>query len=267
MKVIFKVINYDEDTGKLFKNDYYSMDEVTEFVGEEVFAPDDLGELLLRIPVSPVNKLYNREFLLSTGAKFPEDIIFEDNLFFWDFIFDAERICLLDEYLYTRRIHDTSSTGAGDKRLIDSIRVNNLIVDKIKDTEFFNKYKLILYDKKINLVSHRYMNIQEQYKEDFYNEIVKDFKLMLDHEDYEAFIYYLSPRHKKFFDYAVYSGDFEEFDLLARNLFIQDDINVLFDGIDETKEKISLQRKKRDQITKSKSWKITKPLREFKRQL
>ena len=263
--VMFQLINYDEDTGELFKNDYYTMEEIYDCVGEEVFSVHDVDELIFDIAVSPVNKLYNREFILSTGAKFPKDLIFEDNLFFFDFIFDVKRMAFHKEFLYTRRVHTASATGLGDKRFLDTIKVNNLIIDKFIKKGLFEKYREILYNKKINLISVRYMNIQEQYKEYFYNEILKEFKLMIDHENYEDFLYCLTPRHKKFFDDAIYSENFKEFNLLAGNLFLKEDNGRKMIAINKYNKEIENHNKRKNQIILSKSWTITKPLRWVKK--
>lgn len=265
--VMFQLINYDEDTGELFENDYYTMEEVYNFVGDDVFSVNDIDELVFDIAVSPVNKLYNREFLLNSGAKFPEDLIFEDNLFFWDFIFGAERMAFHKEFLYIRRVHDSSATGKGDERFLDTIKVNNLIIDKFIKNGLFERYREILYNKKINLISVRYMDIQQQHKEHFYNEILKEFMLMVGHENYEDFLYCLTPRHKKFFDDAIYSEDFREFDLLSGNLFLKEDNGRKNIEINRLNGEIKNQNKKSNQVLLSKSWAVTKPLRSIKKLL
>ena len=265
--VMFQLINYDEETGELFENEYYSMEDLSDFVGDDVFSVHDIDELIFDIAVSPVNKLYSRQFIIDSGAKFPEDMIFEDNLFFWDFIFDAERMAFHKEFLYTRRVHNTSATGLGDERFLDTIKVNNLIIDKFIQNGLFERYREILYNKKINLISVRYMNIQQQHKEYFYNEILKEFKLMVDHENYEDFLYCLTPRHKKFFDDAIYSSDFREFDLLSGNLFLKEDNGRKTIEINKLNDEIKNHNKKKNQVILSKSWKITKPLRWLKSRL
>ena len=111
------------------------------------------------------------------------------------------------------------------------------------------------------------MNIQQQHKEYFYNEILKEFKLMVDHENYEDFLYCLTPRHKKFFDDAIYSSDFREFDLLSGNLFLKEDNGRKTIEINKLNDEIKNHIKKKNQVILSKSWKITKPLRWLKSRL
>lgn len=225
--VLFKAENYAEDTGEYFKTSDYSMDEVCDFVGERIFNFRDLGDLMFKVSVTPWCKMYNREFVLSTNAQFAEGLIFHDNIFFWDVFLSAERIYFYDRYLYTRRRHSASSTGAGDKRYVSSITINNMIIQKFINHGLFEKYKKRLYDHKIYLIFHRYSTMREEFREFFYEELKKDFSKMLTHELHDEFISLIAPNNKKRFEMVVYSRDFREFDLLYSNLMMSMEKNTL----------------------------------------
>lgn len=236
--LIFRAENYAEDTGEYFKTADYSMDELYDFVGDDIFNFRDIGDLIFKVSVTPWCKLYNREFVLSTGAQFAEGLIFHDNIFFWDVFLSAERIFFYDKYLYTRRRHSASSTGAGDERYVSSITINNMIIQKFINHGLFEEYKAWLYDHKIYLIFHRFMTIQEQFKPFFYGELKKDFVKMLSDERHDEFISIIAPNNKKRFELVVYSRDYEEFELAYDDLLLTMERNKLNNKNKKLKSKI-----------------------------
>ena len=81
--VIFQSINYVMDEDRYYKSSIYSLEKVSRVVGDKIFNYKDLGDLIFEIPVTPWSKLYKTDFIKRSGAKFPEGLIFEDNVFFW----------------------------------------------------------------------------------------------------------------------------------------------------------------------------------------
>ncbi|MGI6447875.1 MAG: glycosyltransferase family 2 protein [Methanobrevibacter boviskoreani] len=126
--VLFQAINYDDDNDIYYKTEQYSMERVANEVQDKIFNYKDLdGDLSFGITVTPWTKLYNRKFVEDCGARFPEGLIFEDNVFFWEVYLSANRICFLKDHLFYRRWHGNSSTRAGDQRFIDSIQGRRFI--------------------------------------------------------------------------------------------------------------------------------------------
>lgn len=174
--LIFKAVNYAEDTGETFETDYYNMDKIRDFAGNKVFGFDDLGDLIFNISVTPWCKFYNTEFVVSSGARFLEGSIFHDNQFFWEVLFNAKRMYFVNKPYYTRRRHSASSTGAGDERYINIINVVNNIIKLFVKYDRLDEFKEILYNKKVFWIYTRYLEIQEQFKNQFYTEMKKDFE-------------------------------------------------------------------------------------------
>ena len=218
--VVFRAMNYAEDTGEYFETPDYTMDEVYERVGDKIFTYRDLEDMIFKMSSTPWCKMYNREFVMSTGARFAEGLIFHDNIFYWDVFLSAERIFFYDRYLYTRRRHSASSTGAGDKRYVSSITINNMIIQKFINHGLFEKHKKLLYDHKIYLVFHRYKTIKDEFKPYFYEHLKEDFTKMLTDERYDEFMSLIEDNNKKRFEYVVYSKDFDEFNLSFENLIL-----------------------------------------------
>jgi hypothetical protein len=209
--VIFQALNYDDRLDKYYHDRFYDMNELADFVGDSIFNYKDLGDYIFQMSVTPWCKIYNLEFVKRSGAQFAEGLIFHDNIFFWDILFEAKRIYFYRKFLYTRRRHRKSSTGAGDKRYVSTITINNMIVQKFINHNQFERYKKKLYAKKLSLVYRRFGEVQDQYKEFFYSEMKKDFVKMLDDERYGDFLESIGNSNRQRFEDVVNSKDFDDF--------------------------------------------------------
>ena len=256
--VLFQAINYYMDTGEYVKAENYSMNALADYVGDKVFNYKDIEDYIFDIAVTPWTKLYNREFVERCGAIFPEGLVFEDNVFFWDVLFNAERIVFLRKHLFKRRWYSTSSTTSGGKHFVDSIAVNNLIIDRFMKYGMFEKNKAFLYNKKIRLVFMRYNKIKDEFKEYFYEMMKEDFTKMLNSERYDDFIQSIYLYNKHRFDSVVYSNNHEEFKILYENATLRNQNKNLERKI----RKLSFEN---NAVLHSRSWEITSPLRVVKK--
>ena len=247
--LIFKAINYDEDTDSYYDTPIYLMDELHEFVGDKVFSFADLGDYIFKINVTPWSKFYNSEFVRATGSKFAEGLIFHDNIFYWGIIFHAKRMYFYDKILYTRRRHSKSSTGAGDQRFVSTLAINNLIIQRFKENNHLEEYKKRIYNRKINLAFMRYKEVHDQYKEYFYERMKEDFSKLIGHEQYDDCMKNLFIFNRNRFESVVYSNNFEEFNILLRNATLRKENSAL-------NAKIKKAEKLDEPLNNLKSWKL-----------
>lgn len=211
--IIFSAINYAEDTGELFKTPYYSMEKLRAFGEGKIFSFEDLGDLIFDISVTPWCKLYNSEFVSKSGARFLENSIFHDNQFFWEVLFNAERMTFVDGYYYIRRRHSASSTGAGDERYVNIINVVNNIIKLFIKYNQLDRFKHILYNKKVLWIYTRYDEIKDEFKELFYDAMKDDFSNI----DDKDFAKYLDEKNGYIFESVIGSKTMTEFDLRIKN--------------------------------------------------
>ena len=247
--LVFKAINYDEDTGSFYEALNYSMEEFYEFVGDSVFSSDDLGYYMFRINVTPWCKFYNSEFVLSTGAKFAEGLIFHDNIFHWGIIFPAKRIYFYNKFLYIRRRHSESSTGAGDQRFVDTLKINNMMIQQFIDKGYFDEYEVRLYNRKFMFATMRYEQLQDQYNEYYYNALKEDFTKLICHERYDDSMDKFNRLNTNIFESVVYSNNFEEFEGLLEDAMIKKESNALYFEITKIDEM-------NDYLDNLKAWKL-----------
>ena len=227
--VFFKAINYDDEKDEYYETKNYSMEAVVDRVGENVFNYDDLKDLSFNMAVTPWTKLYNKDFIIKNNIRFPEGLIFEDNIVFWESLFNADRIYFLDEFLFTRRWYNSSSTRAGDKRFIDSIIINSMIIDLFKEYgKFDQKSRSILYNRKISLSYIRFRKVKEEFKAIYFDELQKNFVDWLREEQLYDFLQtVLHPKNKYILDSVIKSREFKEFELLMENYDLKNNNNYL----------------------------------------
>lgn len=213
--LIFKARKYDVDKKTLFEHDYYNMTGLSNFVKDDVFSFNDIGDLIFRINVTPWCKFYNTEFILGSGARFKNCSKFHDNLFFWDIIFQAQRIYFVDEFYYTQNVHSKSLIESRGEDHCDIIDVQKDIEDLFKKHGQFEKFKRDLYDWKMFRFVVRYDEIMDEYKELFFTKMKRNLELVS--TDFRDF---LAHNRKFVFDSILVSKNRIEFDLLKEYYYI-----------------------------------------------
>ncbi|MEE0942222.1 MAG: glycosyltransferase [Methanobrevibacter sp.] len=207
--LMFKAKLHDIETDEYSETDYYSMSRLSGF-GGKVINFRDLGELIFYINVTPWCKFYNTEFIINSGAKFRENSKFHDNQFFWDIIFQSDRILFLDEFYYTHNIHSKSLIESGDKRHADSIYVYNDMIELFRKHNQLDTFKRNLFNNKVALNIIRYGEIRDEFKEFYFEELKKDFAL----RKCTDFRNNLSQINKFLFDCVLISKNCKDFSLL-----------------------------------------------------
>lgn len=247
--LIFKAKKYDVVKQILFESNYYNMDLLSNFVKGRIFNFKEIGNLIFDINVTPWCKFYNTKFVLDSNAQFKSASKFHDNQFFWNIIFQAKRIYFLDKFYYVQNIHPKSLIESCGKNHADIIDVINGIIDIFKKFNQFEKFKSMLFNRKINAFVRRYEEISLEYKEFFFIKMKKDFK-KIGHGDFRN---NLSPVFQYVFDSVLISKDYNDFDVLKKYFYIiyNNSLNIdyvknWFYGLNENHKMFSLNYIKND---------------------
>ncbi len=211
--LIFKAQAYNELENRFYDGENYVMEGLFKSVGNSIFNYKDIpDEELFHISVTPWSKLYNRQFIMDCGAKFPEGLVFDDNVFFWQVLFNARRIYFYNEFLFTRRFYSLSSTTSGDMRYLDSIEIVNLIGEEFRKHGEFERHKVKLYNEKVHMGQFRYRRIKEEFKGMFFeawrNDLIDVFG---DENLFEDFFKNLKDEYKKLVVRILLSRSDDEF--------------------------------------------------------
>ncbi len=259
--LIFQMINYDDEKDEYYTTDYYDMSDLKEFVKEDVFNYEDLGDLIFEICVCPVNKFYKRSLIKDFFIRFPEGVIFEDNIFFWKMLFNAKRMGFVPKYYYVRQRHDSSVMKTPDIKFTDTLLIHNMIFDIFKEYGLFDKYKAILFNKKILMVYSRLTQVAKKDKKLFFEKMKKDFFNMVDEYGYEDIFSCLNEENRVIFNGVLNCQTVGEYILIMDNFKFESRNNRLISNNKKLKKEYGLLEKENNSLLSSTSWKITKPLR------
>ena len=119
---MYQMINYDDETGRVYENDWFNLNNLDESFDDVVFSPEKTKDFLFDLSVSSCQKIYRNSFLKSIDASFPEGIYFEDMPFFFYVYLKAERISIIRKHFYYRRKHNASITHVVDANYLDTVK-------------------------------------------------------------------------------------------------------------------------------------------------
>lgn len=173
--LIYKSIVYYEDTQNFGMERYYDMDFMDKFENK-VFNHWDLDKTkLFSIPVAAWNKLYLKSFLDKNNIRFPnENLIHEDNPFYCKMITSAKRISFVNKYFHNRRRRSGSIMTWNNERLFDNFKIVYKVLDIfLEEPKLYEYYKKeILFYIFIAVLDAKYEQIEDQFKDKFFDEVV-----------------------------------------------------------------------------------------------
>jgi len=261
--LIFKLINFDDGTTNKYTSEYYEMESL-KYLNGKVFNYADIGEDALNFAVSAPGKFYKRELI--HDMKFPEKLIFEDNVFFAQAMLKAKRVSFYDKHLYNRRIRNDSITTTKTIKFADSIIIINKIIELSKEFDVYEQFKYGLAKKKIDSAYFRYSLVDDEFKEEFFKRVQNDFT---DYgNEYEKDILpSLGKTYNYIFGCFLNCHNHEEFDLKIKIFNFKKNNEKLKKQNKKLKKELDNLKKKNESIKSSQSWKITKHLRQISNSL
>lgn len=227
--IIFKINNFFEETGEVMDDDYYNMPYLKKRVGENTFNYDDVSKMALKLCVCPPGCFFKREFI--EDIRFPEGLLFEDNVFFTHAIFKADEVYFYDKFLYNRRKRKDSTTTPITVKSLDTIEITNLLLDLCDEFKHEN-HKKELYYRIFNNIYSIFKNAEPSQKEEFFNKIRNDYLKSKDKwESDEYFKNELNPKYRHIFNCAIKSKSAEKFESCVDNYNKQGKFKKLMDKL------------------------------------
>ena len=187
--LFFQMVNYIEDSGNFFETELYNYKKLIENFNQDIpFSPEDAKDFLFDIAVCPVSKLYKKNFLENNNIFFPEGIIFEDNVFFYNSFLRANKISYLSEKFYYRRRHSESVTQNITEKSFDIVSATNQMLLLFRDNSWYEDYKFSLINHTFAMILEWFFKSKLSLCEEFYNIIKNEFlgfnELFLDFDSY-----------------------------------------------------------------------------------
>lgn len=215
--LMFKMINFDNNTYEESIYRYFEMPFLKNIVGDDVFNWRMIKNRLFDVSVTIPGKLFKRNLI--KNIRFPENLIFEDNLFFIKVMLRAKRVYFHEEYLYYRRLRDDSITNSYFTRYSECIDIYDLIEKHIKYLKLYSDLSIPLFNRKCRDIFTRYNLIEDdEIKKDFYYKIRDNFSKNNRRYEREGIFNKCSKRSLTIFSNALNSHTHKEFELSV-NLF------------------------------------------------
>lgn len=254
--VIFKINNFNKTNTDSIDYEYYAMPYLKERVGNNVFNYLDVEDIALDLAVNVYGSFFKREFI--SGFKFPERLLFEDNVFFTKALFKADRICFYDKFLYNRRVRDDSLSQKFSTRFLDTIDITDLLLDMV-DEYGYDYHKKELYYRIFHNIYSLFENAPKKHKSALFEEIKRRYLKFSDKwESDDYFKNDLPKRYKHIYNSAIQSDSGEEFELRVKIYDKQREINELKKENKRIKKKLKKIKKENDLIKSTKGFKFMK---------
>lgn len=174
--LFFQMINYMQDSGEFVETELYNYKSLIDnFEDDAIFSIVDIEKFLFNIAVCPVSKLYKKSFLDKNKIVFPEKMIFEDNIFFYNAILKADKLGYVAEKLYYRRRHSNSVTQNISKKSFDIILATNKMLNLFKDKGVYDKFKESLINHTFSMILEWFFKCDLLLSDEFYIKIKQEF--------------------------------------------------------------------------------------------
>ena len=214
--VMFKINNFYEDNPTQIENDdYYTMPYLKRRVGRNNFDYFSVSDIALDLCVCPPGNLFKRSFI--DDIRFPEGLIFEDNVFFTHALFKAKRIYFHDKFLYNRRKRFESTSNPPLVKLLDTIQITNKLL-ALCDKYNHDKHKPDLYYRIFPNIYGIFKQVKETEKQEFFDRIRKEFvKSSFQWEKDEYFKENLNPKYTHMYNCVLNSKNWKTFSKCMEN--------------------------------------------------
>lgn len=256
--LFFKAVNYLEDSDSYFKMDYYYMDKIFESVGDNPFSLGDIEDNIFDISVRPFAKLFRRDLVVDSDAKFGETLSCNENKFFWDTLFNSKRMIFHNEVLYVKRDNVKSHSNPHDVRNFDAFIEFNDIFEIFKKHDAFDRHKGRLYNWKIENLFLRFEMMDVDLRGKFKEMMMNEFLEM--NSDGEI-SHLLGERNMLIYESCLNSNTCDEFMLEIKKYSLDIKLKKLKENTIMLSDKLEETRTKNKELLNSTSWKVTKPLR------
>ena len=218
--LMFKISNFYDDDIKNEDNVYYTMPYLKKRVGKTVFNYNNVSDFALDLCVCVPGNLFKREFI--RDIRFPEGLLFEDNVFFTHALFKAKRIYFHDKFLYNRRKHFNSTTSTPLIKLLDTIEITDQLLDLANEFGYYRHKKELFY-RIFNNIYSIFKQTNKSDKPKFFEKIKKEYKKNKNKwENDDFFTDELNPYYKHMFNCVLNANNWKKFESCVNKFNCED---------------------------------------------
>ena len=208
--LMFIINNFYEDSTERIDEEYYNMPYLKDRVGDDTFNYEDVSDMALDLCVCPPGNLFSRDFI--QDIRFPEGLLFEDNVFFTHALFKAENVYFYDKKLYNRRKRLDSTTTPISVKSLDTIEITNMLIDLCVEFGHEN-HKRELYYRIFHNIYQIFKKADKSQKPEIFEKIKQEYSN--NREKWEKDDYFkndLNPYYRHMFDCALSCRNHQRFE-------------------------------------------------------
>ncbi len=163
---------YDEKNAVNAPFPYFVDANFENIIDDRIFNWRDLSPF--SYPMCVWNKLYTKELFDKNNIDFAEGLDFEDHKVIFGTLLTAERMFFIREKLYVYRFNREGSVLTdNNRRLIDHIKIFDIVENLMKETNTFNLLRNDFLTYKIHNLLYYYGMIKDEFKQEYYDKMVK----------------------------------------------------------------------------------------------
>ena len=177
--VIESIWNYDENIGRRVEKEdsYFTLGWLGPDFNNRPIRIEELLPYLYRLPVMAWGKLYNAAFLKNSGVKFPDGLIYEDNLFFTELYYKAKTFSIDRRQLYNYRVNvQKSITKDSGKNYNHMITIMHKIEEFLRAQTSYEIVKESFINYKLQHLMRSLVFINPKYEFKYFYELKKELK-------------------------------------------------------------------------------------------
>ena len=184
-------------------------------LGDIIFDYETIGSDVFTLSPNMQSSFFKRKTV--QNIRFPENIIFEDNIYLIEALFNSKRVYYYDKFLSNKRERKDSITKSVGRNFPDIIEIRNQIVDLAKKYDFYEDYRFTIYSRKYMFIKLLFMQTTEHYKQQFFEKIKEDCLNKKEEYENEGIFDILDEKSIKIFNAGLNSKDYKEFEEQIRN--------------------------------------------------
>lgn len=272
--VMFKIARFRDEGPIDYSNPGFAFEDVFKDVNFNYFAFDyhDVKKYVMNASFAPWTKLYKKEFLDKyNDFLFPTDIAFDDAPFHIMSMIRADRISYIPEFFYHYRFNpkgiiNTSSNG------MHIFRICDIVENFLRNEGYFEEFKEEFEFFKISQINNYLLSTDT---EEYFNKAKEEFSKLDGNNNSQ-----INSKNKVKYNLVLESNSLEEYKfresvenrikeinnenkaLMKENKSLERKIEKLSKENKKLKKEIKSLKKFKESVKSSKSWKVTKPLRD-----
>ena len=166
---------YDEKNAVNAPFPYFVDANFEHIIDDRIFNWRDLSPF--QYPMCVWNKLYTKKLFDDNNIDFAEGLDFEDHKVIFGTLLTAEKMYFIREKLYVYRFNREGSVLTdNNRRLIDHIKIFDIVEDLMKETNTHNILRNDFLTYKIHNILYYYSMIKDEFKNEYYNNMLQSIK-------------------------------------------------------------------------------------------